>query len=501
MLALLLACAVHAPVATVATLDAPQPGDWHLDTRESVILPPGESLEIFAAAGPGRIERMWMTLGDVEDGPLRANLRDGRLRFWWDGAAEPAVDVPVGDFFGVGHGVHGVLQADPIQTANHGMAAYWPMPFADGARVVYTNEGPEAIRVFAQVNWSALPRRAVSPLRFQASWRRNEALEPGTALVADIRGRGHYVGTVLALSPTRRSWWGEGNDVYVVDGRTVMGTGSEDWLNQAWCSLAPSSSRAGVVNQKGRLLTLYRFHVPDVVRFAASLKVGIQQRGFLHVVRDDDVAATAFWYQAPPLTPVPALPPAAERQVVPVVPDGKWTMTAQPRPVDVLAAAAAAGVPATDRTGAPRLDLHQLRPGAHWLAGVQLQLGGCGGRSCGVQLADQRLPLPVPEGAAALYLLTTAEGTVGEAAFTVRAGETTTPFVIGEHTDAYNDPFPVPFARGVTLGEDGMGLQGAYVGVVPLPPGTRAVELVGAAPNRAVVWAAAAGALPADWPR
>ena len=31
-------------------------------------------------------------------------LRSLRIQFYWDGAAKPAVDVPLGDFFGVGLG-------------------------------------------------------------------------------------------------------------------------------------------------------------------------------------------------------------------------------------------------------------------------------------------------------------------------------------------------------------------------------------------------------------
>lgn len=484
-------------------LDQPQAGIWHLESREGLQVPAGGSAELLVAKGTGRIERFWMTLAGATADPKAVNLRDGRLEISWDGASTPAVAVPVGDFFGLGHGLAGNVQSDVIQSTAHGLAAYWPMPFSSGARVVFHNDASHDMTVFAQIGWTSLDQ--VSNLRFQTSWRRNEHPQPGMLTVADIHGRGHYVGTVLAVSPTERSWFGEGDDVWIVDGVRQQGTGTEDWLNQAWFSLFAQSSRAGGINQPGRLVTLYRFNMPDVVRFSTSLQVQFEQQGFEGATRSDDVAATAFWYQEPPLSPVPPLPPAADRRVTPVVPDGRWTVSRAPAPIDIVAAAVKAGVSTTENGGAARLELNRVAVGPVNLAGVAFTLGACTagpvGRVCGVPLnPTTRLDLDVPAGSEALYLLVTAEGAVGSDAFKVRSGSLETGWRLGREVDAYGDPWKVPHARGLTLSDEGHGIQAAYVGVLPLRGAVGKITIQGVDGARAVVWGAAAGALPSDYP-
>jgi hypothetical protein len=56
---------------------------------------------------------------------------------------------------------------------------------------------------------------------------------------------------------------------------------------------------------------LYRFHVPDPIRFTEALRVEIQQIGAGPeglFERSDDVASVAYWYQHEPHAPFPALP-------------------------------------------------------------------------------------------------------------------------------------------------------------------------------------------------
>lgn len=481
-------------------LDQPQPGIWHLESREGLRVPAGGSVDLLVAKGAGRIERFWMTLAGATADPNGVNLRDGWLEITWDDDASPAVSAPVGDFFGLGHGLGGSVLTDLVQSTAHGMAAYWPMSFSSGARVVFHNDASHDMTTFSQIGWTSLEQ--VSNLRFQASWRRNEHPQPGMLTIADIHGRGHYVGTILAVSPTERSWFGEGDDVWVVDGTRMQGTGTEDWLNQAWFSLFAQSSRAGGINQPGRLFTIYRFNVPDVVRFSESLQVQFEQQGYEGSARSDDVAATAFWYQEPPLSPVPKRPPLEGRRVTPVVPDGKWTVARAAAPIDVVASAVRAGASTTEKGGAARIELNRVAVGPVNLAGVGFHLTGCGGRVCGVPVTPStRLDLDVPAGSEALYLLVTADGAVGSDAFKVQSGAGETGWRLGREVDTYTDPWPVPHARGLTLSDEGNGIQAAYVGVLPLRGATGKVTITGIAGARAVLWGAAAGAMPSDYPK
>ena len=51
--------------------------------------------------GPGCIRHIWITV--VNSGPRQ--MRNIILRFYWDDQDTPSVEVPLGDFFGVAHGL------------------------------------------------------------------------------------------------------------------------------------------------------------------------------------------------------------------------------------------------------------------------------------------------------------------------------------------------------------------------------------------------------------
>ena len=60
---------------------------------------PGESLTVADLTGPGVVTHLWFTFGSRD--PLY--LRKVLLQAYWDGATQPAIQSPVGDFFNVGH--------------------------------------------------------------------------------------------------------------------------------------------------------------------------------------------------------------------------------------------------------------------------------------------------------------------------------------------------------------------------------------------------------------
>jgi hypothetical protein len=61
----------------------------------SELVKPGEEKTLLNISGEGSIRRIWMT---IDQNPIK--LRSLRLQMFWDGESKPAVDVPMGDFFG-----------------------------------------------------------------------------------------------------------------------------------------------------------------------------------------------------------------------------------------------------------------------------------------------------------------------------------------------------------------------------------------------------------------
>ena len=56
----------------------------------------------------------------------------------------------------------------------------------------------------------------------------------------NVKGRGHYVGTVMSVVQAEAGWFGEGDDFFWVDGQrpSIEGTGSEDYFNDAAATVA-----------------------------------------------------------------------------------------------------------------------------------------------------------------------------------------------------------------------------------------------------------------------
>ena len=102
----------------------------------------------------------------------------------------------------------------------------------------------------------------------------------------NIHGVGHYVGTVMSVAQTEISWFGEGDDLFYIDGAEkpqIYGTGTEDYFNDAWDLRERDGPWAGTPIAEGELpgsrLSGYRWHVPDPIAFTKSIWAGMSTRG------------------------------------------------------------------------------------------------------------------------------------------------------------------------------------------------------------------------------
>ncbi|HYJ39003.1 MAG TPA: DUF2961 domain-containing protein, partial [Chitinophagaceae bacterium] len=106
---------------------------------------PGTTATLAEINGPGAIQHIWMT--------PTGNWRFSILRFYWDDETTPSIEVPVGDFFGMGWGVYAPLQSLAV-TVNPGSAfnCYWVMPFRRKCRITMSNIAEERMRLYYQVD-------------------------------------------------------------------------------------------------------------------------------------------------------------------------------------------------------------------------------------------------------------------------------------------------------------------------------------------------------------
>lgn len=67
----------------------------------------GDTQELFNSQGPGVITHIWFTIS----APGAMHLKELVLRGYWDGAARPSIEVPVGDFFGLNLGQYQIFES------------------------------------------------------------------------------------------------------------------------------------------------------------------------------------------------------------------------------------------------------------------------------------------------------------------------------------------------------------------------------------------------------
>ena len=294
----------------------------------SVQLEAGATFEMADIHGMGAIQQIWLT-------PTR-NWRFSILRIYWDGQEHPSVECPVGDFFCMGWGRYAQLSSLAV-CVNPGSAfnSYWEMPFRERCRITLTNLDDEPLTLYYQINY-ALTEVPDDAAYFHAQFRRTNPLpyKDVYTLLDGVRGRGHYVGTYMAWGVNNRGWWGEGEIKFYLDGDgefpTICGTGTEDYFCGSYNFdlgkddggyrefTTPYAGLHQVIRPDGRYSSqqrfgLYRWHIPDPVRFEQDLRVTMQALGWRsggrYLPLKDDIASVAYWYQTLPSTPFPELPP------------------------------------------------------------------------------------------------------------------------------------------------------------------------------------------------
>jgi hypothetical protein len=246
---------------------------------------------------------------------------------YWDGQKSPRVEVPFGDFFGVGFGFTEKYSSalmcidqrrgSPTDSAASGAArnCYFPMPFAKGARITLTNEGKRPSRHWLEINYRTYTRAPVNQLYFHAQYRQGTPPPEGPFLILDAQGRGHLIGCVLSIKNNEGGWWGEGDEILFIDGKkAVQGTGSEDYFCQSYGLRRECFPYFGAPLLEEPFTSAYRWHVPDPVTFRQSLRFLIEQGNGNPPFRSRNFYySVAYWYQTLPAAPFPELPSPKER--------------------------------------------------------------------------------------------------------------------------------------------------------------------------------------------
>ncbi|RJP27596.1 MAG: DUF2961 domain-containing protein [Candidatus Omnitrophota bacterium] len=288
---------------------------------------PGETKILAEIEGPAAITHIWNTIA-AEKYYSRMLI----LRFYWDGQDIPSVEAPIGDFFGVGHGLDRPFASFPVAVSSEGRArnCYWFMPFQKSAIVTVTHEGFEEVYAFYYyIDYRKYESLPADSLYFHAQYRQvtpNPKVELAgknldgktNYLLMETNGKGLYVGTVQSVQTNNDGWYGEGDDMFFVDGAetpTMTGTGTEDYFNDAWGFREFCFPYHGVTLWEGYKKrdrgTAYKWHIFDPIAFKQSLRATIEH-GHAND-RQDDFYTVSFWYQTLPGPEPPVMANVMER--------------------------------------------------------------------------------------------------------------------------------------------------------------------------------------------
>lgn len=297
--------------------------------RPCIALEPKQVTTLAEIDGPGAIQHIWMT---VHPDWWRRIV----IRFYWDDEATPSIETPLGDLFCNGWCQRCNVSSLPIAVnPAGGFNSYWEMPFRKSARIAVENLWDDPCGGFFYQITYALTDVPEDAGYLHVQWRRSNPLPYGSVhtLLDGAQGHGHYVGTYIAWQSNNCGWWGEGEVKFYIDGDgefpTICGTGTEDYFGGAWNFEHPpgeygrfstaflglpqviGAGEGGMYRSQQRF-SMYRWHIMDPIRFEQDLRVTIQALGWRsggrYLPLQDDIASTAFWYQAEPHAPFPALP-------------------------------------------------------------------------------------------------------------------------------------------------------------------------------------------------
>jgi hypothetical protein len=183
--------------------------------RPFIAIPNGEEAVLAEAQGTsGAVRRIWLSF------PERSPriLRGLRIQMFWDGAHRPAVDAPLGDFFG-----HMMGRMAPFESAffsspeGRSFVSTAPMPFRRSMRIVVRNEsGRDMPSLYYDVDYTLGDPHGDDMLYFHAYFRRENptALQKDYEFLPAVRGQGRYMGVFFGVAADQKkysfTWWGEG---------------------------------------------------------------------------------------------------------------------------------------------------------------------------------------------------------------------------------------------------------------------------------------------------
>lgn len=258
--------------------------------KVNLTLRSGVEQTIFELKKGGRIAGIELCAGS----DLLQACRKVMLTARWDNETKNALDLPLHDFFGFAFGKP-AMQSLLLGSDNQKLYSYLPMPFDRSAEVKLKYDkliatDPDEIMISGIVYYTEDKRDEKNEGKLYAQSRRvYNGAQAVPHTIADVKGKGHYIGTILIAQGLEdgHTMFFEGDDIATIDGKMKLhGTGSEDYFNGGYYAILDKwDARVSLpihgclrYDQMTSRTGGFRFYLSDKLNFEKSFNLTIEHQ-------------------------------------------------------------------------------------------------------------------------------------------------------------------------------------------------------------------------------
>lgn len=315
-----------AELARLCNEETRQLTTFNLSNRSKTIpIPRGKRVSLEPVTGHGYIAQLWITFPgwfwqhwNRSEPISQSILKTLVLRIYWDGSETPAVEAPVGDFFGNGLWEISNFTSRYFGMSSGGFFCKFPMPFATGFRIEFENFDEEIDTiVFANVLYQLTEAPLTGTGYFHTQFHTAKNPGPEPVEILNVTGHGHFVGCTLSAQGEERNYLSflEAPEYVYLDGDTdtptIVGTGLEDYFLGGWYFREGEfAGELHGVPSKDALnssIAMYRIHEADAIRFKERIRFQFVNPWAPDRLQPFTYSSAAFFYLDTPEGRTPAI--------------------------------------------------------------------------------------------------------------------------------------------------------------------------------------------------
>lgn len=230
------------------------------------------------------------------------------IKIYWDNAITPAVDVPLGYFFGGGgkdYKISDALWKKKLTTLMFGYGdgsfySYWPMPYWKKARIVIQNNSSIDIKSLVcelQYQPASVVNYAENETGYFHAKRtidHDTGIKPFCTAFKET-GHGHVVGILFYT----QGYDMDGDEFTYMDGSRspqIHGSGTEDDHNQGWAGTRYQKPLWGALTNGYE--SAYRIYLNDSYIFNKDITINYEYSSLKKFPKGGDSDVTVFYYKS-----------------------------------------------------------------------------------------------------------------------------------------------------------------------------------------------------------